>query len=165
MDPPQTRGSWRRMGACFPHCAGTGTAGDLDAYLAIAAPGRRYADARVELTSVDRALFRVLRQACRLETGVDVTYGSLSSGTVVRRRIYPHTLVRVGRRLHARAWCPMEKAHRDFVLSRMTDAALSSASRPKEARNDKAWRPWSGHVGAPSAAVRRREPHHRCRDG
>lgn len=66
-------------------------------------------------------VLREIVRSCAARTCVSVRYASLSSGTVDRRTLAPHTLVDVGDRLHTRAFDHAKGRFSDFVLSRMSD--------------------------------------------
>lgn len=107
----------------------------LEAYLRLSdAPW--FEDARIGVGSIDATVLQKLRTACCEGLGVEVNYLTLNSGQAGTRVIYPHTVVRVGRRLHARAWSPERKEYRDFVLSRIQRIALTHANAAKLPRDE-----------------------------
>ena len=95
-------------------------------------------DVRVGIAAVDAAVLRCMRSACANGCGAAIEYLSMEkAGLSDRRIIYPHTIIRVGRRLHARAWTPDAKGFRDFVLSRMVSAVELDA--PTKVPVDEEW--------------------------
>jgi len=86
-----------------------------------------------ELAIVTRAIYR--RQV------LEVTYLSLSSGDK-RRQIVPHALVDNGQRWHVRAYDRNNNRFSDFVITRISKAALivaGEAARHERADADEQW--------------------------
>lgn len=97
-------------------------------------------DARVDLTEVSPAIFATLRKAVLTKTGVEIEYASMSTPEYARRVIFPHVLVHIGRRWHARAWCAKRQEFRDFNVGRIRAAtALPNLSAPCGAGDDRDW--------------------------
>jgi len=96
-------------------------------------------DARIDLAAVNPELFAALLRACRGGTGVDVVYASMTHPKGVSRTIFPHALVRVPRRWHARAWCSLRKDFRDFALGRISSAVPVPTASPRSGREDRDW--------------------------
>ena len=63
-------------------------------------------------------VLRAIMQAARQQRRLEVDYVSLNHPDREGRIIVPHTLVYIGLRWHARAWCEKNNEYRDFVLSR-----------------------------------------------
>lgn len=85
-------------------------AGDSKAYVV---------DGRIDLTGVQPVIFSVLRKAAVNGTGAIINYASMGNPNYAARTIFPHAIVRVGRRWHARAWCTTRNDFRDFTLGRI----------------------------------------------
>lgn len=116
----------------------------LDEYLALthetASNAAVIIDARLDLTRIAPHVFAILRQAAIGQYGAEVEYGSMSNPVPNRRRIYPHAMVKVGRRWHLRAWCAKHEEFRDFNLGRIRDCrALPGESAPFTQDQDNAW--------------------------
>jgi len=88
---------------------------------------------------VDRRIFATLREAAESGCGVSAHYHSFSRPQGIDRTLFPHTLVRAGRRWHVRAWCAGKKEFSDFVLGRFTRASLVNEPAPVAPTADKAW--------------------------
>jgi WYL domain len=122
-------------------------AGSPDDYFRLLRPGEgldslpmaSLEDARMDLAAVNPELFALLTRACHAGTGVDVVYASMTHPKGVARTIFPHTLVRVPRRWHARAWCDLRKDFRDFALGRISSATPVPTVSPRHGREDRDW--------------------------
>jgi hypothetical protein len=68
--------------------------------------------------------FSTLLLAIQLGTQVDIEYRSLTTPRPHKRTISPHSLVRAGRRWHARAFCHLKGEFRDFNLGRLSAVKL-----------------------------------------
>lgn len=95
-------------------------------------------DVRTDLAPVNPLIFAVIRNACLTSTGVDIKYASMTNPEGTERTILPHTIVRAGRRWHARAWCCLRNDYRDFAFGRIRDAN-SSVVKPIELSKDLHW--------------------------
>lgn len=89
-------------------------------------------DARLDLTAPTPPIFATVLQACRASAGLQVDYRSMTTPSGTARLIYPHAVVRAGRRWHARAWCTERHDFRDFVIGRMRSASLIAATAKPE---------------------------------
>lgn len=96
-------------------------------------------DARVDLTEVRPEIFATLRKAVLAKTGVEITYASMSNPEYAKRVIFPHAIVRVGRRWHVRAWCAKRRSFRDFTLGRIRMVKSLQDRTPQESQDDKDW--------------------------
>lgn len=96
-------------------------------------------DGRIDLTGVQPAIFSVLRKAAANGTGVAITYASMSNPTYAERTIFPHTIIRVGRRWHARAWCTSRNDFRDFTLGRIKSAVTIPEMAKHTVTEDADW--------------------------
>lgn len=96
-------------------------------------------DARVTLTEVQPRLFALLRKASMTQTGVVITYASMSNPLFEERVIFPHVIVHIGRRWHVRAWCALRKEFRDFTLGRIKTACAHTSEAPRTINDDLAW--------------------------
>lgn len=84
--------------------------------------------------------FSTLLLAAQLGKQVDIEYRSLTSPEPHQRTISPHSIVRAGRRWHARAYCHMKEDFRDFNLGRMSAAKLRRDPLiTQKNRDDDAW--------------------------
>lgn len=95
-------------------------------------------DVRTDLAPVDPLIFAVIRNACLTSTGVDIKYASMTNSEGTERTIFPHTIVRAGRRWHVRAWCCLRNDYRDFAVGRIR-MANPSAIKPIELGQDIYW--------------------------
>lgn len=105
-------------------------AGDPDAYVV---------DVRIDLTGVQPVIFSVLRRAAANGTGVLISYASMSNPAYAERTIFPHAIIRVGRRWHARAWCALRNDFRDFTLGRIKSAVTVPDKGKHTVANDADW--------------------------
>lgn len=96
-------------------------------------------DARVDLTDVRPSIFATLRKSAIGQTGVSISYASMSNPAISQRIIFPHSIIHVGRRWHVRAWCTKRSEFRDFTLGRIKSAAPIPESTPHPVADDKAW--------------------------
>lgn len=70
-------------------------------------------------------------------TAIEIYYYSVHSGTAAWRTIAPHALGHDGFRWHARAWCFVDEAFKDFVLGRIEAMRRSELRAP--AKRDNEW--------------------------
>ena len=96
-------------------------------------------DARIDLTDIRPVLFAALRKAAVTNTGIAITYASMSTPEFHERTIYPHSIVHVGRRWHVRAWCEKRQEFRDFTLGRIRNAVMTQMPSPVTKEIDGAW--------------------------
>lgn len=96
-------------------------------------------DARVSLDRVQPATFAALRMAARSQKGVVIKYASMTTPDSTPRTIFPHSLVLVGRRWHARAWCLRHQDFRDFVIGRISAITPTQEPAPFGKEDDKDW--------------------------
>lgn len=78
-----------------------------------------YADERHDFLIPEAKQFSLIREACLAGTGLTILYGSLSQPKGQLRTIFPHTIVRLNRRWHLRAWCSTNSDYRDFNFGRI----------------------------------------------
>jgi predicted DNA-binding transcriptional regulator YafY len=84
--------------------------------------------------------FSSLLLAIQLGKQVEIEYRSLTTPHPHRRTISPHSLVRAGRRWHARAFCHLKGDFRDFNLGRISAIKLrDSAEAIPTSTEDLAW--------------------------
>ena len=97
-------------------------------------------EAPTQLVVPELNVLAVLTQATLKNIAVDIEYISLSSGQSTRT-IVPHAIIDNGLRWHIRAYDYQSCEFRDFVITRMTKAALSQKSICKEqsAQSDQQW--------------------------
>ena len=96
-------------------------------------------DARIDLTSSNAQVFATAAQACRRERGLRIFYRSMLNPKGQERLVFPHTIVRVARRWHLRAWCSLRNDFRDFTIGRIANATLEDAHTPQPKSADKNW--------------------------
>lgn len=96
-------------------------------------------DAHVDLTAVNHQIFSTFHQACSRQLGVETLYASMTTPVPKSRRLFPHALVRAGRRWHIRAYDCQSQEFRDFTLGRVIAASLTEASPVVDAKLDAAW--------------------------
>lgn len=72
--------------------------------------------------------FSTLLLAIQLGKQVDIEYRSLTTPHPHHRTISPHSLVRAGRRWHARAFCHLKGEFRDFNLGRISAVKLQDCA-------------------------------------
>lgn len=96
-------------------------------------------DARVDLTEVKPHVFALLRKAAQTETGVVISYASMSNPVFEERLIFPHSIIHIGRRWHVRAWCRKRQDFRDFTLGRIQSASSVTEQAPQTIDDDLAW--------------------------
>ncbi len=80
---------------------------------------------------------------------LQVTYRSLTGSPAAPRVIEPHTLVDTGLRWHVRAYSVASGDFRDFVLSRVIEAAMLDAPAESAEEYDEDWVEWVGLALAP----------------
>ena len=81
---------------------------------------------------------RAVSQAISSKLSLDIEYYSMTSPSGTKRTIHPFALANSGLRWHCRAYDELRGEHRDFHLSRITKAKVSSTSNIDN-HNDKAW--------------------------
>jgi hypothetical protein len=74
-------------------------------------------------------VFSTVLLGVQLKRAVDIEYRSMTTPRPHRRIISPHSLVRVGRRWHARAYCHLKEQFRDFNLGRISSIRLCDESQ------------------------------------
>jgi len=70
------------------------------------------------------SIMRLLIQAMRQQTRIEINYISISNPDPEGRIIVPVRFVNTGQRWHLRAWCEKAQGYRDFVLSRFRGLPL-----------------------------------------
>lgn len=70
---------------------------------------------------VDAQVLQHILRACRQNLALEIFYQSLSRPEPMWRWIVPHAIAFDGFRWHARAWCEIDHAYKDFLLSRMRE--------------------------------------------
>jgi len=83
---------------------------------------------------LDPAIVRAVIHACTEKSKLEIAYQSMSSDRPTPRVIEPHALAHDGFRWHTRAFCLKDQKFKDFVLSRMLEAASGGAatSQPQQ---------------------------------
>jgi hypothetical protein len=119
------------------------SSGTIEEYLGLLRRSENIADlvedARVDLALPSPQIFSTVLKACRRRCGLRIEYRSMSNPEGRARLIYPHTVVRAGRRWHARAWCAEREGFRDFVIGRIQSASLNRIASPDPISADVAW--------------------------
>lgn len=117
--------------------------GDLQEYLALqdaSSPIRAVVeDSRLELTLPDARVFSELVRACVERKPVTILYRSMSTPQGRLRLVYPHAVVRAGRRWHMRAWCFEREGFRDFAVTRVGSVRSAPEAPPMPPQEDRAW--------------------------
>jgi len=85
------------------------------------------------------AVFAALHDAIRRSLVVEMTYRSMRNPAPHQRIISPHSLVRVGRRWHVRAYSDHDSGYRDYALSRIEKLKVTQASQLHGRLDDVAW--------------------------
>ncbi len=84
--------------------------------------------------------FSTLLLAIQLRKQVAIEYRSLTTPRPHQRTISPHSLVRAGRRWHARAFCHLKGGFRDFNLGRISAVTLQDCTETiPTSTEDLAW--------------------------
>ncbi len=96
-------------------------------------------DVRADLTKVKPSVFSLLRRAALNRTGIVIAYASMKNPVLEERLVFPHSMVRVGRRWHVRAWCGERKEFRDFTLGRIRSVLHSPTKSEHPVEEDKKW--------------------------
>lgn len=91
--------------------------------------------------SVDPQVLRPVIWAIRDRKVIEVNYVSFQRPEVTRRRMSPHALVFDGFRWHARAHEAGDGCFKDFLLSRLSEPAISGEA-DVTAEADSAWQSW-----------------------
>ncbi len=92
-----------------------------------------------DITMPNPQVFAVLSSASRSKRAVEITYCSMREPKPHKRIISPHSIVRAGRRWHARAYCDLNKQFRDYTLGRITNAKLLDQPSGALMEDDKDW--------------------------
>jgi len=96
-------------------------------------------DAHIDLTAVNHQIFSTFHKACSRRLGVETLYASVTTPVPKSRLLFPHALVRAGRRWHIRAFDCQSQEFRDFTLGRVMAASLTGACPVVDANMDAAW--------------------------
>lgn len=116
------------------------SADGFGAYVSIASSKGPWAeDARLDLTQTSLGIYSILQQACIQGHAVRVKYLSMTRPEGTDRVLFPHTIVRCGRRWHVRAWCVDRQDFRDFTVGRIRAAAQVEALGGKSRADDTDW--------------------------
>lgn len=84
-------------------------------------------------------VFAILTEASRNHRAVEITYRSMREPMPHQRIISPHSLIRAGRRWHARAFCATNKQFRDYALGRIVDVKFLEQPAERLETDDEAW--------------------------
>lgn len=88
---------------------------------------------------VDREVLRLLIQAVRAGSGLELLYYSMTSDQPTERTLWPHSLVHTGLRWHARAFDSQRREFRNFALQRMANPKAVADESPESPRTDGDW--------------------------
>lgn len=77
-----------------------------------------------DISTPDPNIYSTLLAAARDQRVVTISYRSMRNPRPHDRTISPHSLVRVGRRWHARAFCDQAADFRDFSLGRISRSTI-----------------------------------------
>lgn len=144
----QNRGNVHRPSPRSPYEASctlkpTLTSGSVEEYLALLQRSEDFGgiieDARVDFSEPVPQVFATILKACRHGSGVTIEYRSMKTPARKARLIYPHAIVRAGRRWHVRAWCVEREEYRDFVIGRIRSASMSASSKIGARAEDVEW--------------------------
>ncbi len=111
---------------------GEGDLGELPPYAVALTPRRK----------VPAPVLRAALAAIRRGGVMEARYQSMSSPRPSKRALEPHALAFDGFRWHARARDRGDGLFKDFVLGRITDAAVTDAGADAAASEDRAWNEW-----------------------
>ena len=89
--------------------------------------------------NIDPRIVRIIIQACKQHTRLDVDYRSIAKPDLEGRIIIPHSLIFSGMRWHVRAYCEKSQAFKDFVLSRFFAIPEEMGEADITAQDDTAW--------------------------
>lgn len=92
-----------------------------------------------DFTHTSPRAFSRLNLAITDRLRVKFLYCSMNNPEPHERTIEPHSLLRAGRRWHARGYCLQRQAFRDFVLGRMSKIQLLSEPSKTDIAADDAW--------------------------
>ncbi|MFZ6677779.1 WYL domain-containing protein [Undibacterium sp. Tian12W] len=95
--------------------------------------------AHTDLTAPPPRPFAMLQSAAKGQRKVRITYRSMNHPEPHQRTISPHTLVRAGRRWHARAFCEEAGEFRDFSLGRISKVEELGQPSERYVSDDKPW--------------------------
>jgi len=125
-----------------------GDAVSLSQYLALvgvphavseSSPSRTIWAAFPELSVPSPRIFALLSEAIRTRRTLQITYRSMREPSPHQRVISPHSLIRAGRRWHARAFCSTNQDFRDYALGRIESANLLDSPSERLDHEDEAW--------------------------
>jgi hypothetical protein len=96
-------------------------------------------DARYDLTTPSVKVISHISQAISSKCGLKINYLSMTNPKGLERVIYPHTIVRAGRRWHVRAWCGEKLEFRDFVIGRIKNVSIITDKSTNLVTSDVEW--------------------------
>lgn len=96
-------------------------------------------DVRYDLTTPTPDILSKVSLAIRNRVGLTIHYLSMTNPAGSQRLIYPHSIVRAGRRWHIRAWCTDKLAFRDFVIGRIQKAKIYEKAALHCVGQDEEW--------------------------
>lgn len=119
--------------------------GSVDEYIALTRDheeSRIIYDVRADLTTPRQNILSQVALAIRNKVGVEILYESMTHPEGKNRIIFPHAIVRAGRRWHLRAWDNNTHDFRDFVLGRVKRAELTTVGALHLQDRDAGWMTW-----------------------
>lgn len=92
-----------------------------------------------DLSIPDPSIFSAVLTAARERRLTEITYRSMRQPVAHKRLISPHSIVRAGRRWHARAYCHESHLFKDFALGRIDSVRLLDQPAEGNESDDHAW--------------------------
>lgn len=92
-----------------------------------------------DLSMPQPKIFSKLFEAVRMKRAVEIVYRSMREPTPHKRVIFPHSVVRAGRRWHTRAFCVTNNDFRDYAIGRIIEAKILDTSPNHSEDEDKGW--------------------------
>lgn len=119
------------------------SSGSIEEYISVAkffdSSDELILDARYDLTTPSSEVISHISQAIRNKCGLKINYLSMTNPQGLERVIYPHTIVRAGRRWHVRAWCGEKCEYRDFVIGRIKNVSITNITSKNNISGDIYW--------------------------
>jgi hypothetical protein len=101
--------------------------------------GRMLWAAFPDLSVPSPRIFALVSEAIRTHRVLQITYRSMREPAPHQRTISPHSLIRAGRRWHARAFCSTHQDFRDYALGRIENAKMLDTPSERLEHDDTAW--------------------------
>lgn len=94
---------------------------------------------RANYTRVEPRLYGDIHRSAMNRTGIEITYHSMTRPKGRKRVVFPHALVSIGQRWHARAWDSDREEFRDFNLGRISRWRCTELPSPITPDRDVGW--------------------------